>query len=264
MASDTVRDLMTPDPERIEPDASALAALELMIDRGIRHLPVVDRGGRIRARGARPARLVREMLARDPDRPTARLARRDLVCALRRGRHIVKGKQPKKERAAKSGGRPQATRLEQQGDVYRRKRKHVEVKAPEDIVCPECHAIRRAGRWCWATVPDPAGRARELCPACQRIRDGYPAGEVRISGAFARAHRAEILARVRHVEEREQAEHPLNRLIGIRDEADAIVVTTADVHLAHAIGAALHDAFKGELQSPWVEEGVLLRVTWKR
>lgn len=39
----TVGDLMTPDPKTIEPDAPALAALELMIEEGIRHLPVMDR-----------------------------------------------------------------------------------------------------------------------------------------------------------------------------------------------------------------------------
>jgi CBS domain-containing membrane protein len=43
-----VRDFMTGQPETIEAGASALAALDLMIDRDIRHLPVVDRGGRVR------------------------------------------------------------------------------------------------------------------------------------------------------------------------------------------------------------------------
>lgn len=39
--------LMTPRPTTILPEASALAALELMIDAGIRHLPVVDRRARL-------------------------------------------------------------------------------------------------------------------------------------------------------------------------------------------------------------------------
>lgn len=38
----TVGDLMTPEPSTIESRAPALAALELMIEQGIRHLPVVD------------------------------------------------------------------------------------------------------------------------------------------------------------------------------------------------------------------------------
>jgi acetoin utilization protein AcuB len=41
-------DLMTVDPVTVEPDVAAIAALDLMIDQGIRHLPVVDRRDRLR------------------------------------------------------------------------------------------------------------------------------------------------------------------------------------------------------------------------
>lgn len=43
-----VAELMTLDPVTIEPDAAAIAALDLMIEHGIRHLPVVDRRDRLR------------------------------------------------------------------------------------------------------------------------------------------------------------------------------------------------------------------------
>lgn len=43
----SVAELMTPRPTTIEPEASALAALDLMIDSGIRHLPAVDRRARL-------------------------------------------------------------------------------------------------------------------------------------------------------------------------------------------------------------------------
>jgi CBS domain-containing protein/RNA polymerase-binding transcription factor DksA len=42
-----VKAFMTGEPRSIEPDASALAALDLMIDHAIRHLPVVDENGRV-------------------------------------------------------------------------------------------------------------------------------------------------------------------------------------------------------------------------
>lgn len=42
-----VKSYMTGQPLWIEPDASVLAALDLMIDHGIRHLPVVDRSRRV-------------------------------------------------------------------------------------------------------------------------------------------------------------------------------------------------------------------------
>lgn len=41
-------DLMSVDPVTVEPDVAAIAALDLMIDQGIRHLPVVDRRDQLR------------------------------------------------------------------------------------------------------------------------------------------------------------------------------------------------------------------------
>jgi hypothetical protein len=175
----------------------------------------------------------------------------------------MKNKQPKEEKAGKRGGRSQATRLEKKHDPYRHGTNRGDTKLAEPTVCTGCKAIYQEGRWLWSDNPNPTGQPA-LCPACERIRDKKPAGEIRISGAFARAHRDEVLARARHIEEREKAEHPLQRIIEIRDEADEIVVTTTDVHVAHAIGVALHAAFKGELQAPWGEKGELLRVRWSR
>ena len=43
----SVAELMTTDPVTVEPDMAALAALELMIGEGIRHLPVLDRKDRV-------------------------------------------------------------------------------------------------------------------------------------------------------------------------------------------------------------------------
>jgi hypothetical protein len=175
----------------------------------------------------------------------------------------LKGKQPKQAKAGQRGGRPQATRLDQKSDPYRKQGKHVEKKLAEPTVCSSCKAIYQEGRWHWARVANPTGKAT-LCPACERIRDHAPAGEVRISGPFAHEHRDEILARARHVEERERAEHALQRIMAVKDEGDEIVVTTTDEHLAHAIGTALHDAFKGELHAPWAQKGELMRVRWQR
>lgn len=176
----------------------------------------------------------------------------------------LKSRQPKKQKAGQRGGRMQPARLDRQGDTYRRKVRKVEAKLPDVTACPDCGAVFRAGRWRWAAVPRPRGTRSEVCPACKRIRDRYPAGEVRIRGAFAREHRSEVLARVRNLEEKERAKRPLNRLMEIRESPDEVVVTTTDVHLAHAIGTALFQAYRGSVHAPWVEEGDLLRVSWER
>src|SRR5512134_3421597 len=42
-----VKEWMSADPVTIEPDASAQQALALMLEHGVRHLPVVDSRGRV-------------------------------------------------------------------------------------------------------------------------------------------------------------------------------------------------------------------------
>ncbi len=130
--------------------------------------------------------------------------------------------------------------------------------------CPRCGASYRRGRWTWETPTKTEPRA--LCPACQRIRDNYPAGYVNLVGTFAEEHADEIRNLIRHVEERERREHPLKRVISIRPRAreKGLEVTTTDVRLADSIGRALHRAYQGDLRSSWSEGETLLRVTWQR
>ena len=75
----------------------------------------------------------------------------------------------------------------------------------------------------------------------------FPAGEIRLGGSFLGKHRDEILHLVRHQEEMEKAEHPLNRIMKIDDTPDQILVTTTEIHLPRRIGEALRNAFHGEL-----------------
>jgi hypothetical protein len=129
--------------------------------------------------------------------------------------------------------------------------------------CTECGAIYLRGRWRWQ-APRPAPRAAIVCPACQRIADRYPAGEIIVQGAFAEAHRGEIESLIRHTADAESAEHPLHRIMGQRRQRGVLTVTTTDVHLPHRIGHALKDALGGELATHYDEEGHFARVTWER
>jgi hypothetical protein len=97
-----------------------------------------------------------------------------------------------------------------------------------------------------------------------RTRDGYRAGIVAISGHFALSHASELLNLVRHREREENREHPEHRIMRIEEKPDAIVIETTDVHLPHAIGEALHDAFKGSLQFRYPEESYFVEVKWNR
>jgi NMD protein affecting ribosome stability and mRNA decay len=135
-------------------------------------------------------------------------------------------------------------------------------KLAEPARCRDCGAVYRDGRWSWAS---PGGPMKELlCPACQRLRDDFPAGFVSVSGEFFAQHRDEILALVRHCEETEKRDHPLERIMKVTDDAGGVLVTTTGIHLARRIGDALEDAYKGSLQFHYNKEELLLRVDWRR
>lgn len=133
-------------------------------------------------------------------------------------------------------------------------------KLAEPSVCRECGAVFHQGRWQWGAAP--AGAHEETCPACHRIHDSYPAGFVTLQGAFFHAHRDEIMHLVRNHEQRERAEHPLQRIMNVEEQDDEVLVTTTDIHLARGIGEALHHAYQGELEFHYNPEENLLRVHW--
>ena len=135
-------------------------------------------------------------------------------------------------------------------------------KPPEPTVCPSCKAVFTAGRWSWQRPPSEA--AEMTCPACQRINDDFPAGYVMVKGEFIKAHRDEIIALMKSKEDREKAEHPLQRIMAIEDVREGLQVTTTDSNLARGIGEALHDAYKGDLKLKYSRDENLLRAVWKR
>ena len=146
---------------------------------------------------------------------------------------------------------------ENRHDPY--KAKH---KLPEPTVCPQCGAVFHDGHWQWGEKPP--GAHEEMCPACHRIQDEFPAGYVTVSGAFFKDHREELLHLARNEEERAKAEHPLKRIMNIENQDDGVLITTTDIHLARGIGEALHHAYQGELEYHYNEQENLLRVVWER
>ena len=135
-------------------------------------------------------------------------------------------------------------------------------KLPDSTRCPRCAASFHAGRWTWDAAPRDA--REQLCPACHRIHDGFPAGYVTLAGEFFRGHRDEILRLVRHCEEKEKATHPLQRIINIEEADEGVVVTTTDVHLARNIAERVHDAHQGSVVFRYSKKDNLVRAAWKR
>lgn len=148
--------------------------------------------------------------------------------------------------------------VEREHDPYRDRRKPAEPSA-----CPDCGAVFHDGSWRWLAAPPDA--QPQMCPACRRVRDRFPAGFLTLEGEFFRDHRAEVMGLVqshaRHVRE----EHPLQRLMDIEDRDDgSCLVTTTDVHLARGLGEAVHHAWRGDLAFHYEQGQTLLRVRWRR
>lgn len=135
-------------------------------------------------------------------------------------------------------------------------------KLPEPTVCRDCGSVFHKGRWQWTARPD--GAHETLCPACHRIHDRCPGGYLTLTGPFLAAHRAEILHRLRNVEEREKHQHPLRRIMAVEDRGTDLSITTTDMQLARSLGEAVHDAYKGELDYRYTDEANILRVHWQR
>ncbi len=133
-------------------------------------------------------------------------------------------------------------------------------KLHDGTVCPQCGAVYHEARWQWAAKSESA--AEELCAACRRINDGFPAGIVTLHGAFALQHKPEIVQLALHHEAAEKQEHPLNRIIGIEDNPDGIVITTTDIHLPRRIAEAVKRAYHGELDMHFDEDGYFVRLSW--
>jgi len=128
--------------------------------------------------------------------------------------------------------------------------------------CPRCEAIFQNGRWQWGQRN--ADAHEHVCPACRRIQDHYPAGYVTLSGSFLAEHHTELSGLLSNEEARAKAEHPLERIIEVKKEDQAMIVTTTGTHLARRIGEAVQHAWKGELELKYSPNEYLVRVYWKR
>ncbi len=131
------------------------------------------------------------------------------------------------------------------------------------VLCPECGAVYAEGRWRWPRRKPKLAR-NMLCQACRRTHDDCAAGILTITGAFARAHRDEILALCRHQEAQENRQHPLHRMMRIGDGDDRLEIRTTDMHLPQRLGKSLRRAYRGELHMRFDREANLVRVGWQR
>lgn len=130
------------------------------------------------------------------------------------------------------------------------------------VVCDECKLVHHAGRW-FEGAPPVAELSAGLCPACRRVRDHDPAGEITVPEGFLE-QREEVLGMLRNAESAERAEHPLERLMDLEEGPDgSLVVTTTGMHLARAIANKLERRFHRQARFRYAEEQSFVRVDWE-
>lgn len=168
-------------------------------------------------------------------------------------------KEPRKTRIGEDSQRRDRLVRERVHDPYKTR-----LKVKDPTVCPQCGAVYRGARWTWDKLLPDEQAGKELCQACHRINDKYPAGELTLAGSFLEAHRDEILNLVRNTEKVENEEHPLHRIMDIEKKDDHTLITTTDIHLPRRIGQALFNAWEGDFDFHYDEEGYFIRVNWKR
>jgi NMD protein affecting ribosome stability and mRNA decay len=139
-------------------------------------------------------------------------------------------------------------------DPYQRQQ-----KLTEGTFCPQCGAVYHGARWQWTAKTE--GAREELCAACRRIADKFPAGIVTLKGVFAPERKEELIRLARREEEAEKQEHPLNRIISVEADEQGIVINTTDIHLPRRIGEAVKRAFHSEFEAQFDKDGYFVRVT---
>lgn len=142
-------------------------------------------------------------------------------------------------------------------DPYHPREKHA-----GPLRCIKCGVVYRDGRWQWGS--DSKDEATTTCPACKRIEDRLPAGELTLTGSYVAEHRDELLRLMQNQAEQEQLRHPMNRIMSVDADGNRVVVRTTDVHLPRRIGEALRYAHDGTLTMAFGKDECSVRVHWRR
>lgn len=156
-----------------------------------------------------------------------------------------------------SYGRKDRLVKEREHDAY-----HSRTKLSDPTVCTDCGVVFLKGRWVWEQAPE--GANKSICPACRRVADKFPAGQIEMKGGFFAEHRGEIMNLIQNVEQKEKANHPLERIMGIEDQPEGALVTTTGIHIARGIGAALSSAYNGDMSVTYLDGENFVKVSWVR
>jgi hypothetical protein len=136
--------------------------------------------------------------------------------------------------------------------------------------CRGCGAVYCRRRWTLTPPPDIRDRPElrdgvhaVLCPACRKIGDQYPSGEVLLTGVSS-GERQEVLHLLRNAEKTARANNPLERIMDLKAEGATWKVMTTTENLAQRLGRCLERARGGKVTYKWSHNNKFVRVVWKK
>lgn len=133
------------------------------------------------------------------------------------------------------------------------------------IQCSGCGAFHYRRHW---TLTPPAQLGSELlavfefCPACRKIRDRSPGGEIVLRGVRASGPE-EITKILRNEEARARMKNPLERIMSIYAANGTWRIETTTEKLAQRLGRSLKKARGGRVVYKWGHNNKFVRVVWE-
>ncbi len=134
------------------------------------------------------------------------------------------------------------------------------------IQCSGCGAFHHRRHW---SLTLPAGFSSQiqshfvLCPACRKIKDRFPGGELTLRGVEA-GNRGEIAKILRNEESRAREKNPLERIMRMDAANGGWRIETTTEKLAQRLGRSIKKARGGKLVYKWTHNGKFVRVLWEK
>jgi hypothetical protein len=127
--------------------------------------------------------------------------------------------------------------------------------------CRECGAVYENGRWIWSASAHVTQQL--MCPACRRILEHAPAGELWLQSCdYLKARLDQIVSLLSHEAQNEEGLHALERIMAIDVEPDGVRVTTTGPHMLRSLGEAMLRTHHGRLSIEYRDGERLLRGSW--
>jgi len=139
--------------------------------------------------------------------------------------------------------------------------------APKETVqCVGCGAFYFRRRWT-LTLPrqlkTPVSFHPVYCPACRKVKERYPSGELRLSGIDG-AERGDVARILRNEEERAREKNPLERIMRLEAANGDWRIETTTEKLAQRLGRSVKKARGGTLTYKWSHNNKFVRVLWQK